>query len=105
MFIETRYADDKTLYFLVDKPTEKYDALLDCSQDCFEEYGEGNNLFLFEASGRAYQPAIVNLIHANTIDEAEQMVQSRNRYRFLSKTLIRLFKDLQSVTDGRYTVS
>ena len=103
MYIEYR-EDWEDKVYLVNEKSHKYkDAWCwtDCSQDGFKEYGNGNRMFLFEGMGCAYQPFAFDLIHADTKEEAEKMVQERYCIRFQLKTLVRKSKELIEVIDNR----
>lgn len=102
MYIEHREDNDKA--YLVNEISYKHkDAYCwtDCSQDGFKEYGNGNKMFLFEGMGAAYQPFALDLIHANSKEEAENMVQERYGTRLQYKTLIRKHEELLEVIDNR----
>lgn len=102
MYIERR-EDNGTVYLVNEKSHKNKNAYCwtDCSQDGFKEYGDGNKMFLFEGMGCVYQPFAFDLIHANTKEEAEHMIQERYSTRLQNKTLIRKFKELEEVIDER----
>ena len=58
-------------------------------------------MYLFEAMGAAYQPFALDIIHANSKTEAENMVQERYANRFNYRTLIRKHDKLTEVIDER----
>lgn len=102
MYLEGRLNDEKV--YLVNEINHKHkDACswTDCSQDGFKEYGNGNKMFLFEGMGASYQPFALDLIHANSKEDAEAMVQERYSARFQCKTLIRKHEELVEVIDAR----
>ena len=102
MYIEHREDSDKA--YLVNEISYKHkDAYCwaDCSQDGFKEYGNGNKMFLFEGVGAAYQPFAFDLIHANSKEEAENILQERYSTRLQYKTLIRTHDELIEVIDER----
>ena len=92
MLIELR-ADD-TKGYLVDDKTKASDAwcwISFSSTDPLhlaEEIGSGPNLFFFEGAGRC-APAVVAILHADTEEEAEKMIQERYGDRIRNRTLIR----------------
>lgn len=105
MLIELRIDDTKG--YLVDDKTTAEDAwcwISFSSTDPFhlaEEIGSGPNLFLFEGAGR-YAPAVVAILHADTEEEAEKMIQERYGDRIRNRTLIRK-QGLRELIDERAT--
>lgn len=101
MYIEHREVFG--IAYLVNEITNNEDAFCwkDCSQKGFKEYGNGNRMFLFEGAGNAYQPFAFDLIHANTKEEAERIVQEKYGQRLKDKTLIRCHEELEEVIDER----
>lgn len=105
MLIELR-ADD-TKGYLVDDKTTAEDAwcwISFTSTDPLylaEEIGSGPNLFLFEGAGRC-APAVVAIIHADTEEEAEEMIQEWYGDRIRNRTLIRKYR-LRELIDERAT--
>lgn len=105
MLIELR-ADD-TKGYLVDGKTKASDAwcwISFTSTDPLhlaEEIGSGPNLFLFEGAGRC-APAVVAILHADTEEEAEEMIQERYGDRIRNRTLIRKH-GLRELIDERAT--
>lgn len=102
MYLEERVNDDKL--YLVDEDEPHYDdsyCWLDCSQNGFKEYGNGNKMFFFEGMGLAKQPFALDLIHADSKEEAELMVQERYSARLKVKTLIRKHNEVDNVIDIR----
>ena len=105
MLIELRTDDTKG--YLVDGKTKESDAwcwISFTSTDPLhlaEEIGSGPNLFLFEGAGRC-GPAVVAIIHADTEEEAEKMIQERYGDRIRNRTLIRKH-GLRELIDERAT--
>lgn len=101
MYIEERI--DSEYAYLVNEILDIKEGCswCDCSQEGFKEYGSGNKMYLFEAMGAAYQPFALDLIHANSKTEAENMVQDKYACRFNYHTLIRKYDELTEVIDER----
>lgn len=53
----------------------------------YEEYGNGNKMYFFEAVGK-YDCSVLDIIHANTIEEAQELINERYRERFRRNTII-----------------
>nr|DAN90621.1 MAG TPA: hypothetical protein [Bacteriophage sp.] len=53
----------------------------------YEEYGNGNTMYFFEAVGK-YDSSILDIIHANTREEAEELVNTKYKERFRRNTII-----------------
>ena len=64
-----------------------------------EEHGEGSKMFLFEGAGR-YAPAVTAIIHADTKENAEKIVEEKYGDRIKRKNLIRK-KGLIQIIDER----
>lgn len=99
MYIESRM-DGRT--YLVDKPT-KIDSTyyrINLNQNGVKIYGSGNKIFLFEAAGKAGTSFVLDLIYADSISSAEEMVQERYKDR-LGLTLIRKSNKVEEVIDHR----
>ena len=88
MYIEYRLNDDRP-HLVTEKTNENVYLTINCSQEGFLEYGIGNELFFFQGIGRACQPFALDLIHADGIEEAEEMIQERYADRLKRGTLIR----------------
>lgn len=105
MLIELRTDDTKG--YLVDGQTTAEDAwcwIPFTSTDPLhlaEEIGSGPNLFFFEGAGRC-APAVVAILHADTEEEAEKMIQERYGDRIRNRTLIRKH-GLRELIDERAT--
>ena len=102
MYLENRL-NDKSIYLVNEISNKREDGCCwtDCSQEGFKEYGDGNKMFLFEGMGVAYQPFVLDLIHANSKEDAEAMVKERYGTRLKYKTLIRKHEELVEVIDAR----
>ena len=102
MYLEDRLNDER-VYLVNEISYKNKDACCwtDCSQDGFKEYGSGNKMFLFEGMGASHQPFALDLIHANSKEDAEAMVQERYGTRLKYKTLIRKHEELVEVIDAR----
>lgn len=97
MIIEFR-DDHETKVYLVDENTEqKGFQRIDLSQG-MKEYGEGNKSFFFEAAGR-YDSAVLDIIHANSIEEAQELVNITYKDRYERKTIIPL--PIKEIVDER----
>ena len=98
MIIEFRNNDYETKVHLVNENTEKECfQRIDLSQG-MNEYGNGNKLFFFEAAGR-YDSAVLDIIHANSIEEAQELVNEIYKDRFERKTIIPL--PIKEIIDER----
>lgn len=53
----------------------------------YEEYGNGNTMYFFEAVGK-YDSSILDIIHANTREEAEELINTKYKERFRRNTII-----------------
>ena len=53
----------------------------------YEEYGYGNKMYFFEAIGKCDSP-VLDIIHANTREEAEELVNTKYKERFRRNTII-----------------
>ena len=53
----------------------------------YEEYGNGNKMYFFEAVGK-YDSSILDIIHANNIEEAQELINERYKERFKRNTII-----------------
>ena len=98
MIIEFRDNDYETKVHLVNENTEKECfQRIDLSQG-FNEYGNGNKLFFFEAGGRC-DSAVLDIIHANGIEEAQELIDQTHKDRFERKTIIPL--SIKEIVDER----
>lgn len=108
LFIELRNDDMKG--YLVDsnkvnEETEKRGAWCwihfssDDSMHLSEEVGSGSKMFLFEGAGR-YAPAVTAIIHADTVKNAEEIIQERYGKRIKNGNLIRK-RGLREIIDER----
>ena len=98
MIIEFRNNDYETKVHLVNENTEKECfQRIDLSQG-MNEYGNGNKLFFFEAAGR-YDSAVLDIIHAYSIEEAQELVNETYKDRFERKTIIPL--PIKEIIDER----
>ena len=59
-----------------------------------DEYGTGNKTFLFEGMGTCKQPAVCDIIHADSTDDARMIVREKYKERLNWKTLIPRTEDL-----------
>lgn len=53
----------------------------------YEEYGNGNKMYFFEAIGR-YEPAVLDIIHADNVEEVQSIVNEKYKERFEKNTII-----------------
>lgn len=53
----------------------------------YEEYGNGNKMYFFEAVGK-YDSSVLDIIHANNIEEAQELINERYKERFKRNTII-----------------
>lgn len=53
----------------------------------YEEYGYGNKRYFFEAIGK-YDSSVLDIIHANNIKEAQELINERYKERFGRNTII-----------------
>ena len=66
--------------------THRFRCNKDLSQG-YEEYGNGNKMYFFEAIGKCDSP-VLDIIHANTREEAQELINERYRERFKRNTFI-----------------
>mgnify|MGYP001036632913 CR=1 FL=1 len=98
MFIEFLDDDFSNCCHLVNKITERVCfQRIDLLQG-YEEYGNGNQLFFFEAAGKN-TPFVLDLIHANTKNDAENIIKEKYKERFNMNTIIPL--EIKLVVDER----
>ena len=87
----TKNIEEAPQVFLVKEATEHPNAYkwVDLKQrNTYAEYGHGNSLFLFSAAGRCKQPYALDLIHADSLEEAEAIVHIQYDKRINRGTLI-----------------
>lgn len=53
----------------------------------YKEYGNGNRIYFFEAVGK-YDSSVLDIIHANNIEEAQELINERYKERFRRNTII-----------------
>ncbi|MCC2253587.1 hypothetical protein LKD70_03900 [Ruminococcus sp. CLA-AA-H200] len=109
MFIEFRNDYDSKVYLVDNNDTNEssvqrgawmwLDLSITDPMHTVHEYGEGKNMFLFEAAGR-YAPAVTDIIHADTAEDAEKIILKKYGERLKRKTMIRK-QGLKDVVDER----
>mgnify|MGYP007025964650 CR=1 FL=1 len=86
MDVEFR-SDFETKCYLVNSDTPQIGfSRIPLSQG-YKEYGNGNNMYFFEAAGR-YESFVLDIIHASNIDEAQEMVDEKYKERFERNTIV-----------------
>lgn len=53
----------------------------------YKEYGNGSKIYFFEAVGK-YDSSILDIIHANNIEEVQELINERYKERFRRNTII-----------------
>ena len=53
----------------------------------YKEYGNGNKMYFFEAVGK-HEPFVLDIIHASTVDEAQEIINKKYKKRFERNTII-----------------
>ena len=87
MYIETRVnSEDK---FLVNKEDSNRGGCMWQKAVWTHELGEGNQMYYFEAAGRKPHPYVQALIHANSDEEAESIIQKEFGKRLERRAIVR----------------
>lgn len=55
----------------------------------YEEYGNGNKMYFFEAMGKC-DCFVLDIVHANNIEETQKLVNEKYKERFRRNTIIPL---------------
>lgn len=88
MDIEFR-SDFETKCYLVNSDTKQTGFQRIPLSQGYEEYGNGNKMYFFEAGGRCAS-AVLDIIHANTIEKAKELMNEKYKERFRRNTIIPL---------------
>lgn len=65
----------------------------------YKEYGNGNKMYFFEAVGK-YDSPVLDIIYANNIEEAQELINERYKERFRRNTIISF--PIKELVDERY---
>ena len=79
--------DHETKCYLVNSDTNQTGFQRIPLSQVYKEYGNGNKMYFFEAAGRC-DDFVLDIIHANTIKEAQELVNERYKERFRRNTII-----------------
>lgn len=64
----------------------------------YKEYGNGSKIYFFEASGRC-EPAVLDIIHADNIEEAQEFVNEKYKEKLKRHTIVPL--SIKEIIDER----
>lgn len=79
--------DNESKCYLVNSDTKQIGFQRIPLSQGYEEYGNGNKMYFFEAVGR-YDSSVLDIIHANTREEVEKFVNGKYKERFRRNTII-----------------
>lgn len=79
--------DHETKCYLVNSDTNQTGFQRIPLSQVYKEYGNGNKMYFFEAAGK-YDCFVLDIVHANTIEEAQELINKRYRERFSRNTII-----------------
>lgn len=65
----------------------------------YEEYGNGNKMYFFGAVGK-YDSPVLDIIHADNIEEVQKLIKERYKERFRRNTIISF--PIKELVDERY---
>ena len=75
--------------YLVDSDTKQTGFQRIPLSQGYKEYGNGNKMYFFEAAGK-YDNPVLDIIHANTREEAQKFINDKYNERFRRNTIIPL---------------
>lgn len=87
---DVEFRDDfETTCYLINSDTKQTGFQRIPLSQGYEEYGDGDKLYFFEAGGR-HAPFVLDIIHANSIKDAQLLVNEKYKGRFERNTIIPL---------------